>query len=126
MTQIREDLGRKHKLTEIELKNAVVDEKTEAQLRELIGLTLTLINSVRQYAVSLSTDTQSELATHETGERLLSAYLATVNLSLNLSGRLRELTNTLTPSYPIMRGSEQPDMFGGMGHFDLEGVYHPD
>jgi len=125
-TQIREDLGRKHKLTEIELRNAVADGKTEAQLKELTGLTLTLLNSVRQYALSLSMDMQSDLVTHETVEHLLSAYLATVNLSLNLSDQLKELTNSSILSSATTRGSEQPDMFGGLGHFDVDGVYHFD
>jgi hypothetical protein len=125
-TRTKESSERRRSLTAAVLRSAAAEGKIEARLKAQIGQMLTLQEFAGQFARLLSMVTPSDLDTPGTEERLLLAFSEMETLLQSSLDRQRELTNICKRSSQTTPEKTQPDMFGGLGHFDLEGVYHFD
>lgn len=117
---------RSQRRTSEKLRNGVDGAKIGALLKEAIGKTLILQSCLVQYALLLNTVLPSDLDTPEMAELLLLAFSEMESLLQSSSDRQKGLTNTLTNLLRITPVNSSVDMFGGLGHFDLDGVYHHD
>jgi hypothetical protein len=107
-------------------KNDYDENSMESLLEEQIGEKFHLIALLKLYALLLRMAMLSNSDIPVMAERIIYASSELLTLLQSTSDRTKELISSLKKLQVISMSSNQPDMFGGMGHFDLDGEYHFD